>query len=75
MISFIQGDQNDYDNNLCNGINHDKFTLTNKGIGDINITKLSKPEDYSITKLDVDLKNYKHRKDRNLIVNNEYCLG
>lgn len=75
-VKLISYDKpNDYDNNLCNGINHDKFTLTNKGIGDINITKLSKPEDYSITKLDVDLKNYKHRKDRNLIVNNEYCLG
>lgn len=75
-VKLISYDKpNDYDNNLCNDINHDKFTLTNKGIGDIDITKFSNPEDYGSVKFDINLKNNKYRKDRNLIVNNEYCLG
>lgn len=67
---------NDCDTNLCNTVNTDQFTVTNRGIAEIDITKFSVPEDYGVSKFDpTNLEIYKYRKDRNLIINNEYTLG
>lgn len=67
---------NDRDTTLCDSVNTELFTITNNGIGELDITKFSIPEDYGVSIFDyTDLKKYKHRKDRNLIVNNEYTLG
>ena len=73
-VKLISYDKpNDYDNNLCRNINDNKFFLTDIGIGELDITKFSIPEDYGVAKFD-DKKDYKYRKDRNLIINNEYSL-
>ena len=53
--------------------NNNKFFLTDIDIGELDITKFSIPEDYGVAKFD-DKKDYKYRKDRNLIINNEYSL-
>ena len=57
-------------------MNLDQFSITNKGVGELDIKEFSVPEDYGVMEFDfTDLEKYKYRKDRNLIVNNEYTLG
>ena len=73
-VKLISYDKpNDYDNNLCTDINDNKFLLTNMGIGELDITKFSIPEDYGLIKFDSS-KNYKYRIDMNLLLNTNYSL-
>lgn len=73
-VKLISYDKpNDYSNNLCTDINDSKFLLTNMGIGELDITKFSIPEDYGLIKFDSS-KNYKYRIDRNLLLNTNYSL-
>lgn len=65
MISYDKPGGKDV---LCSNVDSNLYTLTNKGIGELDVYKFSVPRDYGVDNFD-SARNYKYRVDRNLIIN------